>query len=226
MDRPLTRGTARGGRTHRYPRHARRAHRLCQRTRADRDRSRGRRAHRRPTQHQPHGLGPTRRRLHFSLNRITVQAAIPVSAGERLSDASGGRAWSIRLIDQSIRRRSLYERGGGRSGGAAGILRGSVGPRALQRSMTTRCAWSRPPRVRCACTRRGRRVLPRARGHLPINLDTGEVALGSGQAYVLPRGVRHQPVSPTGAEVLVFEPSATVTTGDSPRELTPGRRSP
>ena len=62
------------------------------------------------------------------------------------------------------------------------------------------------------------------RGSLTIRLDDGEVVLGPGQLYVVPRGVHHQPVSVDGAEVLLVEPSATVNTGDNPGELTAPRR--
>jgi mannose-6-phosphate isomerase-like protein (cupin superfamily) len=61
-------------------------------------------------------------------------------------------------------------------------------------------------------------------GSLTIRLDDGDVHLGPGQAYVVPKGVPHQPVSPEGAEVLLIEPSATVNTGDNPGELTADRR--
>lgn len=61
-------------------------------------------------------------------------------------------------------------------------------------------------------------------GSLTIRLDDGDVELGPGQAYVVPRGVPHQPVSPDGAEVLLIEPSATVNTGDTPSGLTAERR--
>ncbi len=61
-------------------------------------------------------------------------------------------------------------------------------------------------------------------GSLTIRLDDGEVTLGPGQLYVVPRGVHHQPVSPGGAEVLLIEPSSTVNTGDTPSALTAGRR--
>jgi mannose-6-phosphate isomerase-like protein (cupin superfamily) len=57
-------------------------------------------------------------------------------------------------------------------------------------------------------------------GALTIRTEHGDVALSAGQVYVVPRGVRHQPSSPGGAEVLLIEPSATSNTGDSPGELT------
>ena len=62
------------------------------------------------------------------------------------------------------------------------------------------------------------------RGELTIRLDDGEVRLGPGQLFVVPRGVQHQPVSDEGAELLLVEPSETVNTGDSPGELTARRR--
>ncbi|HEX5595266.1 MAG TPA: cupin domain-containing protein [Micromonosporaceae bacterium] len=62
------------------------------------------------------------------------------------------------------------------------------------------------------------------RGSLTIRMDAGDVTLGPGQLYVVPRGVPHQPVSSEGAEVVLIEPSATVNTGDTPSELTAERR--
>ena len=57
-------------------------------------------------------------------------------------------------------------------------------------------------------------------GRLVIRLGEDEVALEPGQLFVVPRGRRHQPVSPDGAEVLLVEPRATVNTGDTPSALT------
>ncbi|MGP8159875.1 MAG: cupin domain-containing protein [Candidatus Dormibacteria bacterium] len=57
-------------------------------------------------------------------------------------------------------------------------------------------------------------------GRLVIRLGGDEVTLGPGQLFVVPRGRRHQPVSPEGAEVLLVEPRTTVNTGDTPSELT------
>ena len=57
-------------------------------------------------------------------------------------------------------------------------------------------------------------------GRLVIRLGDDEVALGPGQLSVVPRGRRHQPVSPDGAEVLLVEPRTTVNTGDTPSPLT------
>jgi mannose-6-phosphate isomerase-like protein (cupin superfamily) len=61
-------------------------------------------------------------------------------------------------------------------------------------------------------------------GSLTIRLPDDEVILGPGQVYVVPRGVRHQPVSSEGAHIVLIEPSETVNTGDSPSHLTAQRR--
>ena len=61
-------------------------------------------------------------------------------------------------------------------------------------------------------------------GSLTIRMDEGDVTLGPGQLYVVPRGVAHQPVATEGAEILLIEPSATVNTGDNPGELTAARQ--
>ncbi len=61
-------------------------------------------------------------------------------------------------------------------------------------------------------------------GRLTIRMDEGDVDLAPGQIFVVPRGVAHQPVSPDGAEVLLFEPRETVNTGDTPSRYTAQRR--
>jgi mannose-6-phosphate isomerase-like protein (cupin superfamily) len=61
-------------------------------------------------------------------------------------------------------------------------------------------------------------------GSLTIRMDDGDVTLGPGQLYVVPRGTAHQPYSPDGAQVLLVEPSATVNTGDNPGALTAQRQ--
>jgi mannose-6-phosphate isomerase-like protein (cupin superfamily) len=61
-------------------------------------------------------------------------------------------------------------------------------------------------------------------GSLTIRMDDGDVTLGPGQLYVVPKGTPHQPFSEGGAEVLLVEPSTTVNTGDTPSELTADRR--
>jgi mannose-6-phosphate isomerase-like protein (cupin superfamily) len=61
-------------------------------------------------------------------------------------------------------------------------------------------------------------------GSLTIRMDAGDVHLGPGQLYVVPKGTPHQPYSEDGAEIVLVEPSATVNTGDTPSDLTAERR--
>jgi mannose-6-phosphate isomerase-like protein (cupin superfamily) len=61
-------------------------------------------------------------------------------------------------------------------------------------------------------------------GSLTIRMDEGDVVLGPGDAYVVPRGRYHQPSAASETTVLLFEPSETVNTGDTPSELTAERR--
>ena len=61
-------------------------------------------------------------------------------------------------------------------------------------------------------------------GRLTIRMDGGDVVLGPGDAYVVPRGEPHQPAADEETTILLFEPSATVNTGDTPSALTAERR--
>ena len=61
-------------------------------------------------------------------------------------------------------------------------------------------------------------------GALTIEMAEGDAELGPGDIYVVPRGRRHRPRSPGGATVVLFEPSATSNTGDTPSHLTSIRR--
>lgn len=61
-------------------------------------------------------------------------------------------------------------------------------------------------------------------GSITIRMDEGDVVLGTGDTYVVPRGRFHQPCAEAEAAVLLFEPSGTVNTGDTPSELTAERR--
>jgi mannose-6-phosphate isomerase-like protein (cupin superfamily) len=60
-------------------------------------------------------------------------------------------------------------------------------------------------------------------GSLTIEIDDGEVLLSPGDTYVVPRGRRHRPRAETETTLLLFEPSATVNTGDAPGLLTAPR---
>lgn len=51
-------------------------------------------------------------------------------------------------------------------------------------------------------------------GSLTIQMRAREVHLEQGEMFIVPAGVEHNPIAPTGASVLLFEPSGTKHTGD------------
>jgi len=51
-------------------------------------------------------------------------------------------------------------------------------------------------------------------GNLSIQLRDGEVRLGRGDLYVVPKGVEHRPVAEEEAHLLLIEPHGTPNTGD------------
>jgi mannose-6-phosphate isomerase-like protein (cupin superfamily) len=52
------------------------------------------------------------------------------------------------------------------------------------------------------------------KGRLTIQLKDGEVQLGPGELYVVPRGVEHRPVAAEEVHLLLIEPVGTPNTGD------------
>ena len=61
-------------------------------------------------------------------------------------------------------------------------------------------------------------------GSMTIRLESDEVHLEAGQMYIVPKGLRHQPFSAGGADVVLVEPSDTSNTGDTPSHLSADRR--
>ena len=61
-------------------------------------------------------------------------------------------------------------------------------------------------------------------GELTIRMEEGDVVLRPGDTYVVPKGRLHQPHAATNTTILLFEPSATINTGDTPSRLTAPRR--
>ena len=57
-------------------------------------------------------------------------------------------------------------------------------------------------------------------GCLILRLRDGEVRLGPGELYVVPRGVEHQPFAEEETHLLLFEPKATAHTGTVRTEKT------
>lgn len=52
------------------------------------------------------------------------------------------------------------------------------------------------------------------RGRFRVEFRDRAVELGPGELLVVPRGVEHRTVAEAEAEVLIFEPAATLNTGD------------
>jgi mannose-6-phosphate isomerase-like protein (cupin superfamily) len=53
------------------------------------------------------------------------------------------------------------------------------------------------------------------KGLLRIELRDGNVELGPGELYVVPKGVEHRPVADEEAHILLIEPTGTPNTGDA-----------
>jgi len=51
-------------------------------------------------------------------------------------------------------------------------------------------------------------------GELTIETETGDVTLGAGELYVVPKGVMHRPVAHVETHLLLIEPRGTPNTGD------------
>lgn len=57
-------------------------------------------------------------------------------------------------------------------------------------------------------------------GRLTIRLRDGDVMLGAGELFVVPRGVEHCPVADEETHILLVEPAGVINTGDAGGPLT------
>lgn len=57
-------------------------------------------------------------------------------------------------------------------------------------------------------------------GELTIQLRDGDVTLGPGQLFVVPRGVEHCPIADGEVRAMLIEPAGVVNTGDAGGPLT------
>ncbi|GAA1159077.1 mannose-6-phosphate isomerase-like protein (cupin superfamily) [Kitasatospora gansuensis] len=57
--------------------------------------------------------------------------------------------------------------------------------------------------------------------HISLREPAGErtVVLPKGAVFTVPRGTEHRPVAPSGASILMFEPTGTLTVGDRHEEI-------
>ena len=53
------------------------------------------------------------------------------------------------------------------------------------------------------------------KGHIVIEMKEGDVRLGPGDLYIVPKGVEHRPVAEDEAHLLLIEPRGTPNTGDA-----------
>ena len=58
------------------------------------------------------------------------------------------------------------------------------------------------------------------KGQIRIDFRDRSVTIGEGEFLIVPRGVEHRPVADEEAWVLLFEPAATLNTGNVENELT------
>jgi len=57
-------------------------------------------------------------------------------------------------------------------------------------------------------------------GRLRIEMEAGDVELGPGELYVVPKGVEHKPFAEHEVKLLLIEPRGTLNTGDQGGERT------
>ena len=57
-------------------------------------------------------------------------------------------------------------------------------------------------------------------GNVRIDFRDGQVTLGPGEMYVVPKGVEHKPFAESEAKILLIEPRGVVNTGDAGGEYT------
>lgn len=58
------------------------------------------------------------------------------------------------------------------------------------------------------------------KGSIRILLRDAEVTVNEGELYIVPRGLEHRPIADEEAHVLLFEPAATLNTGNVRNEFT------
>jgi mannose-6-phosphate isomerase-like protein (cupin superfamily) len=61
------------------------------------------------------------------------------------------------------------------------------------------------------------------KGRLTIQLRDGNVTLGPGEMYIVPKGVEHCPLAEEECHVLLIEPAGTPNTGDAATAVTKTR---
>jgi quercetin dioxygenase-like cupin family protein len=58
------------------------------------------------------------------------------------------------------------------------------------------------------------------KGSLLLKLEDQDIVLQEGEFFIVPHGVRHKPMAEEEVHVFLFEPSATINTGDIQNAMT------
>jgi mannose-6-phosphate isomerase-like protein (cupin superfamily) len=58
------------------------------------------------------------------------------------------------------------------------------------------------------------------KGHLTIEMEDRTIELGEGEAFVVPKGVRHNPIAEHECHIMLIEKKTTLHTGDTVTEKT------
>lgn len=58
------------------------------------------------------------------------------------------------------------------------------------------------------------------KGHLRVEMENGSVELNEGELFVVPKGVRHNPIAKEECHLMLFERKTTLHTGDVITEKT------
>jgi mannose-6-phosphate isomerase-like protein (cupin superfamily) len=58
------------------------------------------------------------------------------------------------------------------------------------------------------------------KGRLRLRLRDGEVSIGEGEFYIVPKGVEHLPIADEECHVILLEPATTLNTGNVHNERT------
>ena len=58
------------------------------------------------------------------------------------------------------------------------------------------------------------------KGKFLMELRTGDIEVSAGEFIIIPRGIEHRPVAAEEAEIILFEPVATLNTGNIRNEYT------
>ncbi len=53
------------------------------------------------------------------------------------------------------------------------------------------------------------------KGRITIRMHAGDVTLGPGEMFVVPKGILHSPIATEEAHILLIEPTGTPNTGDA-----------